>query len=242
MAYFKHVRDSEWYNQEWQELINYFRNEWEQNNQFKLQKVTHPIEAKALAILSIARRLNSTAWDIGNPNWKAKFVVALPLLFPMIELIGHARVGEGDNNANLAAGIEWLMDTNTLPTKQDKDGIKQDDRRISKLGDFFEDHDKRGPRVNDLFFIRNYFIHGLRFHGDQSHSMSDMMNYELPKAIVLRGNICISEYWKQLINDDGTRGWVDRLAKARIEPFIVQGLPFEYGLIDPSIVEYLDVT
>lgn len=48
-------------------------------------------------------------------------------------------------------------------------------------------------------------------------------------------------YWNQLLQDDESHGWVERLVDADIHPFVIQGSElFGAGLVDPDIVDYLE--
>lgn len=160
------------------------------------------------------------------------------ILFPMIELVGHARVGTNGNN--LGAGIEWLLDPSSSPSGMSKTELIRDQRIIRSLEPFMQVH-QQGPQVRDLFFIRNYFFHGLKSHRDPYVSMANILNFRLPQAIAKQAEIGIKIYWGQLKKDDGSQGWVVRLAHADIGPVVIQGSElFDFGLIDPDIVYDLE--
>lgn len=201
----------------------------------------HHIEAKALAVISIARRLICSAWKLGNDiGWKRVFVESSTLIFPMLELIGYARLGEGNPDSCLAAGAEWLLDPDKLPNYQSKSNILNDQREITSLVKHMKDH-KKGPDVKNLIYIRNYFLHGLKKASNKSINIADLINYELPLAISLESQRCLKIYWQQIKTDDCSKGWVERLSRAEIQPFIIQGSGiYEQGLVDPDILDWLE--
>jgi hypothetical protein len=76
---------------------------------------------------------------------------------------------------------------------------------------------------------------------DPTVSIADIINYELPNAITMESITNLIVYWEQIKTDDGTKGWVDRLANANIQPFVIQGSGiFEQGLVDPDILDWLE--
>jgi hypothetical protein len=172
-------------------------------------------------------------------SWKLIFVEATSLLFPIVELIGEARRDKGVSSSALGAGIQWLRDPSDLSPAQTTNDVKIDSRRLDTLVPYMSQ--TQGPQVSELFFIRNYFLHGLKSHHDPIVSIADLMNFELPRAIAIYCETAMREYWQQLKQDDGSRGWVSRLAQADIHPFPIQGSEvFEAGLVDPDIVDYLE--
>jgi hypothetical protein len=245
MSYFQQDKHCGVHHPKWINLVEFIHLNWEPMRWNMLDRLEFAVEAKALAVFSIARRLITSAEELGQNQWKKKFIGTMMMLFPMIELIGHSRIGlasAGDDQfeSNLGAGIELLLDPAIISHSRAKDSLKNDHRRLDKLAHYMDEHSD-GPQISDIFFIRNYFLHGLKSHHDQHSSMEDMMNYELPKAIVPRANFCLKTYWKQLKEDDGNQEWLQRLADADIEPFIIQGSElFDAGLIDPNIVSYLE--
>jgi len=218
--------------QEWELLFQRVRG-WA-----SLIDIRHPIEAKALAIVSIARRMTCSAWRLGNEiGWKKVFVETSSILFPMLELVGFARLGEGSSDQCLVAGSEWLLDTEIFP--QVSLNPRGDDRELISLVPFMKDHSS-GPRISNLIHLRNYYLHGLKNVRDTSVNIADIVNYEIPLAICQLAVSNIKIYWEQLRNDNGSHGWVDRLGQAEIQPFVIQGSnAFEQGLIDPEILDWL---
>ena len=103
------------------------------------------------------------------------------------------------------------------------------------------EHHSQGPQVSDLFFLRNYYLHGLKEHSDPTITIADIINAELPYAITQQAETAMRAYWNQLLQDDGSHGWIERLVNADIHPFVIQGSElFEAGLVDPDIVDYLE--
>ena len=213
MSYFQQDLQCKPVHSEWSDLVEFIRHEWKPKHRNILNHLEFPIDVKALSVFSIARRLIMSAEELGENQWPKKFIGTMMILFPMIELVGHARVGPASGydqtETNLGAGIEFLLDPETTPRPLSQKSLKTDYRRLDKLVQYM-DHHKEGPRVSDLFFIRNYFLHGVKSHKDKNSSMEDMMNFELPKAIVPRAEYCLKIYWKQLKQDDGKKGWVKR--------------------------------
>jgi len=187
----------------------------------------------------LVRAANELAGAAGN-NWKLVFVETTSLLFPMIELVGHARSDWGQVRtaygrddvlvANIWSGLHWLRDPEWLPQVTDN-RLKYNRRRFN------------GIEIGHLTFLRNYFLHGSKNAKDRNGNpipIADIMSHKLPKAIAERAEKAMRDYWGQLKQDDGTRGWVERLARADIQPLKIEGSrDFESGLIDPDIVDYL---
>ena len=131
---------------------------------------------------------------------------------------------------------EWLIDHESLPIGN---RYQTDDPRLDALVPFMVDH-RAGPRISEMIALRNYFLHGLKNVRDPNIPIADIVNYEIPLAVVNLATTRIKQYWEQLRNDDGLGQWVDRLAQADIQPFVVQGLDvFELGLVDPDILIWL---
>jgi hypothetical protein len=77
----------------------------------------------------MARRWVRAVYQLARANgeeWKLIFVETTSLLFPMIELVGHARLDDREAKAayqkkevpvvaNLWAGFHWLRDPKWLP-------------------------------------------------------------------------------------------------------------------------------
>jgi len=232
---FYYKKKSTYYSIEWERLMEYLK------GRSDFCDIEHEIEAKALAVMSIARRLICSAWAIGEGlGWKRTFVESSTLLFPMLELVGCARLGGGGFDECLYAGAEWLYEPNDVPTRGGKDVFKKDKRIIESLARHMVDHET-GPEIKDLFYLRNYHLHGNKNSKDSSIRIADLINYELPKAISLEANKSLKHYWNQLKLDKGKDGWIDCLAKADIQPFIIQGSNiFEYGLVDDDIMIWLE--
>jgi len=147
------------------------------------------------------------------------------LLFPMIELIGQARLGAqlGSDN-DFGSELDWLSDPNNLPQPARKsDHLKADETRLISLGIYMMTL-REGPRVREIFHIRNYFVHGLKNQRDTDFDIGAVktsMNYELPMAITQQSRRALSIYWRQLTNPDvsQSREWVSRIAEADIERY-----------------------
>jgi hypothetical protein len=247
MAYFRIDIPCQHFQDSWQELINHVNTQWSQSERNQLSDLEFSLEAKSLSIFSLSRRwANSAAVLAQNiatgsgERWDLVFVEALTLLFPMIELIGSARLGSFPVNQTswhrLIAGLEWLREPSAFPSGNGKNEMRADTTRMARLGEQMKIHSPEGPLLNDLFEIRNYFLHGTR-DGGVNH-IPDLLNYELPMAIA---NVCqeaMQLYWSQLRLDDGTHGWLENLSRARIHPFVIQGSGiFDCGLLDPDIVD-----
>jgi hypothetical protein len=241
VSYFAVTPDCQHHKPGWENVVVQIYH-WPPDWQARFTSPVHHIEAKALQLFTIARRYVRSADQLAQANgnrWQLIFVEATSLLFPVIELIGEARRDKRVASSALGAGIQWLRDPGYLPPAQTNNDVKVDTRRLDTLLPFMTR--AHGPQVSDLFFIRNYFLHGLKSHRDPTVSIADLMNYELPRAIARYSEIAMRDYWQQLKQDDGTHDWVSRLAQADIHPFPIQGSNhFEAGLIDPDIIEYLE--
>jgi hypothetical protein len=224
-------RDSDRNGAEWEALFNRVRS-WGD-----LVDMSHHIEAKALAVLSLARRMTCSAFKLGTDvGWKRVFVETSTMIFPMLELIGFARLGDGNSDECLCSGCEWLIDHESLPIGN---RYQADDPRLDTLVPFMVDH-HAGPRISEMIVLRNYFLHGLKNVRNPNIPIADIVNYEIPLAVVNLATTRIKQYWEQLRNDDGHSLWIDRLAQADIQPFIVQGSGvFEQGLVDQDILIWL---
>jgi hypothetical protein len=204
--------------------------------------ISDPLEAKALFVFTISRRLLRTAKSLENnpQKWKPVFLEATILLFPMIELVGHCRVdtnqvktayGSTDVGAvNIWSGLYWLLDAHKVPTVMDN---KQ--REDTTLLDKWQ--------IGHLVSLRHYLLHGTKQvrYGGKLISTEDIISFQFPEFVIERSIRNLPIYWKHLCHDDGSVGWIDRLASADVRPLIVQGSHlFKTGLIDPDIVECLE--
>jgi hypothetical protein len=242
MSYFKSTNfGCTHYRQEWSRVLNQIQG-W--GNSYSISKdISQPLEAKALYVFTMARRLTRAAhWLEEQANgWKQIFVEATILLFPMLELIGYARLDDRQvskhynrrdvGNVNLWAGLHWLRDHSWSPVVKDK-RQKTDTTQLGKW------------QIGHLISLRHYLLHGSKKAKDRKGNpipIDDIINYELPGFIVGRAQQKMPDYWKQLNQDDGSRGWLERLARADIRPLKLQGSNFyEEGLVDPDIVDYLE--
>lgn len=250
MAYFTYVEDSHYYRSEWQELVDHIKTEWPQSAAAHLGDLDHHIEAKALYIFTMSQGLIKGAENLARKGWKSAFIEALILLFPMLELIGEARLGNEPKSGSwrrLASGIDWLIDPSMFPHRSSRrlQDFSTDEGRIGTLGNYM-DTLSTGPKVKELYHLRNYIIHGLKNQKPKWNfdigAVKTCMNYELPFAIVEQSKMGLATYWRQLSNLDGnfSQEWVVRLAEADIYPFGILGSPlFGRGLIRPEIVYWL---
>ncbi|MBC8253024.1 MAG: hypothetical protein H8E35_03230 [Ardenticatenia bacterium] len=251
MAYFQYPEDSHHYRNEWQGLLDYIRTEWPAERKADLGDLDHHIEAKALYVFTMSRRLIEEAENLASrKGWKPIFVEASILLFPMLELVGEARLGNEPNTGSwrrLASGIDWLIDPLGLPHRSSgtRNSFSSDESRVGTLGNYMSTL-PTGPKARELFHLRNYHIHGLKNQPDQDFDIGAVqtcMNYELPCAIIEQSKVGLVANWEQLRNADGSalQDWITRLAEADIYPFGILGSPiYEKGLIDPDIVYWLD--
>lgn len=205
--------------------------------------ISDPLEAKALFIFTISRRLLRTAKSLENnpKGWKPVFLEATILLFPMIELIGHCRIdpsqvshayqGSADVGAvNIWAGLYWLLDPTMAPTVNDKKQ-REDTNFLGKW------------QIGHLVSLRHYLLHGTKQvrYGGQLIPTEDILSFQFPEFVIERSISNLPIYWKYLCHDEGNAVWVNRLASADVRPLIVQGSRlFESGLIDPDIVDCLE--
>ncbi len=221
---------------EWNQAVKQIK-EWKNPNSISGQ-ITQPLEAKALYIFTIAHRLIVTSGELSEQH----FIEATILLFPMLELIGYSRLDvnevsthynkqEDVSNANIWAGLHWLRDPNWLP-KVTSNKLKREDQKLAKW------------QIGHLTFLRHYFLHGAKKETERNGkliSIPDIISYELPKIIIQKAKPAMSKYWELLKQDDGKQGWLERLAQADIQPLKIQGsVNFEYALVDPDIVDYLE--
>lgn len=247
MGYFAHTEDSLKYSDEWEDLLEYIKSGWCSSWSDRLGDLNHHIEAKALYTFTMSRRLMEAARSLARKgdreNWKPVFVEASLLLFPMLELVGQARLGDNKGSA-LSSGIDWLRDPSELPTPgRHRHELKEDQDRVETLGSYMKTL-REGPKIMELFHLRNYFTHGLKQQGDRDFDIGAVqtcMNYELPYAMVQQARVSLAAYWGQLTSDTANQAeWISRLAKAEIFPFYIMGSPrYEKGLIDPDIIDWI---
>jgi hypothetical protein len=241
MAYFTHIEDCSCYPGEWEDLLKYIKTKWPKNYSADLGQLEHHIEAKALYVFTMSRHLIEATESLpGDGNWKPVFVEASLLLFPMLELVGQARLGD-EKGELLGSGIDWLLDPLEFPKCRMAKDLKADEDRVRTLGKYMTTLPE-GPRIREIFHIRNYFTHGLKNQHDRDFDIGAVqtsMNYELPYATAQQAKAGLAVYWRQLSN--GPQSWVTRLAKADIYPFgIMSSTVYEKGLIDPNIVYWLN--
>jgi hypothetical protein len=159
----------------------------------------------------------------------------------MVELVGYARLDDRQvakhhrtrdvSNVNLWAGLHWLREPNWLPVVKDN-RQKADTTKLDRW------------QIGHLVSLRHYLLHGAKKAKDKAGNpipIEDILNYELPGLIVEKSRRAMSYYWEQLIQDNGSHGWLERLARADIRPLKLQGSScFEDGLVDPDIVACLE--
>jgi hypothetical protein len=254
MGFFAYTSMQCQHHKEWEEVIRQVQkwSNWHDDELYKqMSGYSDPhdiearhLEAKALCMFTMACRLVRAAYQLAGcavGNWKLVFVETTSLLFPMLELVGHARLDVGQaraacpkrkflNAPNLWAGLYWLQEPKVLP--QVPSPPETDGTRMSAV---------LGLEIGHLILLRHYFLHGSQTWDDARVYIPNTINYELPRAIAKRTKEVIPDYWKQLKQDDGTQGWIKRLADADIRPLKIEGSgDFEAGLIDPDILDYLE--
>jgi len=241
MAYFQVNISCVHYQVNWQALISFIKDEWPKNKSQCLVDLEYPIEAKALAMFSMALRLVKAADILGRKSWKRYFIEISMMLFPMIELIGYARLGKGGSNKSLISGYEWLRNPRQPPSGRTKEGIKNDNIRLSSLGRHMKYHDKTGPTLYDMYRTRHYYLHGIKDEDDDINTIQDVLNFELPMSIVKQAPLALKAYWQLLKAGDGKSDWINNLAKAKIYPLIIQSsVYFDKGFIAPEIISWLE--
>jgi hypothetical protein len=140
------------HHKEWEEVIRQVQkwSNWHDDELYKQMSgygdphdiEARHLEAKALYVFTMARRWVRAVYQLarstrdwvksrGNvladgEEWKLVFVETTSLLFPMIELVAHARLDDREATtaykrnevpvvANLWAGLHWLRDPKWLP-------------------------------------------------------------------------------------------------------------------------------
>lgn len=244
VAYFSLHEKCHHYPDDWERLLRYIRTGWQPDLAARLPDLSHHIEAKALYVLTLSRHLiaRSEAMAIGG-NWKPVFIEAMMLLFPMLEIVGEARLGDSGDNP-ISGGLDWLGNPLQFPTPGvTHKHLKADNTRLAGIGKHMTTL-PNGPRVREFFHLRNYLVHGLKNQRDRDFDIGAVrtsMNYEMPLAVVLRSKECLVVYWSQLTdpNPAASAPWIERLAAADIYPFGIMGSTvYEEGLIDPDILEW----
>ena len=241
MSYFKPTSfQCTHYPQEWSRVLNQIQG-W--GSPYPISKdVSQSLEAKALYVFTMARRLTRAAYWLNERanGWKPIFLEATVLLFPMIELVGHSRVDDHQvrsvynrsnvSAVNLWAGLYWLRDTSWLPAVRDNHQ-RMDSTKLSRW------------QIGHLVSLRHFLLHGSKqvSYMGSPVPIDDIINYELPDFVVARVQETLPDYWQQLRQDDGNQSWLERLAQADIRPLKLQGSSlFEEGLVDPNIVDCLE--
>ena len=123
MGYFQSSFQCAHYQKEWERVLRQIQG-WSIRSSIS-GDISQPLEAKALYVFSIARRLTRAAYGLSQQanGWKPIFLEATVLLFPMIELVGYVRVNDNDTKnasgnrqkrrdvsaVNLWAGLHWLL-------------------------------------------------------------------------------------------------------------------------------------
>lgn len=245
MALFYYHQQCRWYPREWEALLHHIQGDASPRQFRELSGVTHQIEVKALYVFTLFRHLIERAETMPlDGNWKLVFVEAMMLLFPMLEVVGDARLGASPGS-RLGSGIEWIMD----PLRPPSSGVSErhlaaNNSRIASMGKHMPSLPS-GPRVRELFHIRNYFIHGVKNQHDPDFDIGAVrtsMNFELPIALVAQAKVSLRHYWSQLTSHlpSSSRAWVGCLADADIYPFGIMGSPtYERGLVDPGILKWI---
>lgn len=248
MPYFRVDIPCAHFDDAWINLVEYIHTHWNPEYRDLLREIDYSLEAKALSIFSIARRLVNSAETLAlhiTPEhivrWDLVFVEASTLLFPMIELVGCARLGRLSDGTTpnsvrrLIAGLEWLRNPEDLPSGNSLNQVGLDTERMESLVRHMDVHLNVSPRIIDVIETRNYFLHGV-ISGGINH-IPNLLNFELPMAIINESRVAMQAYWHQLLHDDGNQGWLINLSQAAIHPFIIQGSDiFDQGLLDPDIV------
>jgi len=93
MSYFKSTDlECVHYSQKWIQVLDQIKR-WDKSS--ISAQISHPLEAKALYVFTIARHLTRTAYRLGKVNgWKPVFIETTILLFPMLELMGYSRLDD----------------------------------------------------------------------------------------------------------------------------------------------------
>jgi hypothetical protein len=249
--YFSSIQDTKYFINEWNALYDYIKHSWKSDQAANLGGLSHHLEVKALYVFTISRHLLTEVEKLPqNGNWKPIFIEASILLFPMLELVGEARMGGGIHDGSwrrLASGVDWLIDPNITTTRSNgtRTSFSNDEFNINSLGNYMTTQ-SNGPKVRELYHLRNYLIHGLRNQDDRNYDLEAIkisLNYELPYAIVQQAKKCLFTYWNQLKNDKniGPINWIDRLSEAKIYPLGILGsVLYDKGIIDPDIIYWIE--
>ncbi len=215
MAYFRTTSIGSIHHDEWDALVRHITDakNWPDDLtsdcSHKIpREVSHHLEAKALYVFTMARRLIRAALELGEgpstSRWRRYFVEATSLLFPMIELVGHARLDHGGaarhygtnlSTANLWTGLRWLRDPHEL-TQVTNNQLKYDSKMVSQW------------QIGHLIALRNYYLHGSKSAKDRHGNpipVEDIMSYRLPSAMIELAEKGIPVYWRDLREDDGNQ-------------------------------------
>ena len=242
MGYFEsHGINCAHYTEEWSRVVNQI-NSWGFTEGIS-REVTDPLEAKALYVFTVARRLRRAAYSLYEryQRWQPIFLDATVLLFPMLELVGYSRVDDAEvsqhysrpdvSNVNLWAGLHWLRDPEWLAIVQDNKQ-KEDNTLLHSW------------EIGHLVSLRHFLLHGSKNARDKYGDplpIQDIVNYQLPGFLYESAMPALTTYWRQLCQDDGSSHWLIRLAGSDIRPLPIKGsTKFEEGLVDPDIVVWLE--
>ena len=99
MGYFKSPRTHcEHYDSDWQDTVRHMKT-WDPN--ILPLDISSSLEAKALQVFTIVKyqvRAARFLFERVGEKWEPIFIEVTSLLFPMIELVGHARLDDGQVN------------------------------------------------------------------------------------------------------------------------------------------------
>jgi hypothetical protein len=226
----------------WKKTLHQIKNSPHHGNVHSLSNVTFPIEVKALHIFTLSSRFLRSVDDLvklqGDKGWHPVFLETSVLLFPVLEIIGNAVKTEGSDK--LVAGIYWLQNPRELPSKVVKACEARIDNTILDRVHKDMPAEQTKPTVRAVYQLRNYYLHGVVRSSDSTiPKEEEIISYSLPKGLAGAIEEGLYSYWECLTEDDGKRGWVNRLARADIHPLIIPG-SFGFaddGLIDPDTID-----
>ncbi len=156
------------------------------------------------------------------------FVEASILLFPMVELIGEARLGNVPHSGSwrrLANGIDWLIDPSVFSSRSSgtRKAFSTNNDRVNTLGNYMSSLPS-GPKVKELYHLWNYFIHGLKNQDDPNFDIGAVqtsMNYELPYAITKQskaGLITLGVTQFTFLEAESKATWLDYANLSGLKP------------------------